>query len=460
MTNVFLKKEKMPWLGLRREYFGGLLLDYKNKNFDILNLQEFNFLEQLKNKEKFFLQDFQNSELRSLIEKLEKKNIIKIVNNVGFLKDQIRLISQPKEIPKNYLSAPLKVYDTYTRKCNLVCKHCYASAHSNFIEKRRTISHTETIIRKFYEVGVMEWNFTGGEPTIMSDLFDAIKIVKKFTMKVTLNTNGCWSTGVSKKILDSGVDEFIISLDGSEETHDKRRGSGVFKKVTKTLDQIYKYNQDNPKRKLKVILNVAIGKDNIQDMEFMIYIAAKYNYDIKFVPLRPDGRASKSSMLSKKEYMEFARKLQQLKENPEIKNFHINILLNHQNLFLSDYTDKSNLPYPFNSSQCTALTTAMDVLPDGSVLACSLLMDKPEFVGPNILDVSVYEAWKHSKMEYFRHSQREECLTCKFYMKQCRGACRSNIILNGGSIEGNKLTGIDPYCFKDLLLCQSCSNNC
>ncbi|MCK5633123.1 radical SAM protein [bacterium] len=444
-------QEKIPQFALRKEYFGGLLLDYKNKTFDILNLQEFNFLKQLRSGEELFLQDLQSSKLKSFIKKIEQKNIIKVVHNTVLLIHQIRKIPQPKEIAKNYLSAPLKVYDTYTRKCNLACKHCYASAHPNFTEKRRTISQTETIIRKFYEVGIMEWNFTGGEPTVKSDLLDAIKIAKKFKMKVSLNTNGCWNSEISKKILNSDIDEFIISLDGSEKIHDKRRGLGTFKKVVKTLDQIHKYNQDNPDRKPKVILNVVIDKNNIQDMEFMVYLAAKYGHDVKFVPIRPDGRASKSSMLSTKEYMEFARKIECLKENPKIKDFHINILLNHQNLFLSNYTDKSNLPYPFNFSQCTALTTAMDILPDGRVVTCSFLMDDSEFIGPNILDVSVYEAWKHSKMECFRRSRKEECLTCEFYMKQCRGSCRSNIILNGGRIEGNKLIGKDPYCFKDLL---------
>jgi len=34
----------------------------------------------------------------------------------------------------------------------------------------------------------------------------------------------------------------------------------------------------------------------------------------------------------------------------------------------------------------------MDILPDGRVVACSFLMDKPEFIGPNILDVSIYDA--------------------------------------------------------------------
>jgi len=450
-TKMDSKTNKIPRFAFRKEYFGGLLLDFQNTIYELLTSQEFRFLEKLIAGNKFFLQDLKDSKLKEFIEKLRQKNIIKVDPRGELLIDDIRKIPPPEEIPNEYLSAPLKAYDTYTRKCNLACRHCYASANPNLIEKRRTISQTKTIMKKFYEVGVLEWNFTGGEPTIITDLLKAIKIAVSFGMKVSLNTNGCWNSKISNIILESGVKEFIISLDGREKTHDNKRDSGTFKRVIKTLDQIYKYNQNNFNNKLKVILNMTIGKDNIRDIEYVTYLGVKYGYDVKFVPLKPAGRAFKSFILSTRDYKEFAKKVQQLRENPKIKDSGINIFLNHKDLFNSQYPDRSNLPYPFNYSQCTALTTAMDILPDGRVVACSFLMDKPEFIGPNILDVSLYDAWRHPKMERFRRAQRQGCINCKFYMKRCRGVCRATVLLSGGKIQGKKLTGNDPYCFKDLL---------
>jgi len=434
----------------RKEYFGGLLLDFENYTSEILNSKEYDFLEEIENGKNFF-QNLQNPKLKKFITKLQQRNIIEITPWGELLINNIRRIHPPQRIPKDYLSAPLKVYDTYTRRCNLACKQCYASANPNFVEKRRTIFQTKAIMRKFYEVGVMEWNFTGGEPTIIPDLLDAIKIAKRFKMKVSINTNGCWEPRITKKILISGVDEFIISLDGREKTHDKKRGPGIFKKVIKTLDQIYEYNQNNYKNKLKVTLNMVIGKDNIQDIEYISSLGVRYKYNIKFVPLKFGGRAYANLMLSTREYMKFAKKVQQLRQISEIKESKIKILLNHKDLFNPDYPDRSNLPYPFNYSQCTALTTAMDILPDGRVVACSFLMDKPEFIGPNIFDVSVYEAWRHLVMERFRRAQKQSCANCRFYMRQCRGPCRSSVLLSGGKIKGNKLIGRDTYCFKDLL---------
>lgn len=448
-------KSKSPCrFAFRKEYFGGLLLDFKNATYELITPKEFQFLEQLIDSDSFFLKNLKNSGLRGFIEKLQQKNIIQVGYNGKLSILNIRKIPAYGKIPSDCLSAPLKVFDSFTRRCNLICKHCYASSNPNFTEVRRTLSQTKAIMRKFYEVGVLEWRFTGGEPTITPDLIDAIRIASSFGMKASFNTNGCWSSEVSKKIFTSGVKEIIISLEGCEKTNDKRRSPGVFKRVIKTLDQIHQYNQGNRDKKIKVDLNMTVGKDNVCDIEFMARLAIKYGTNINFVPLKPSGRASKilqEAMFSAREYMGFAKRVQRLREDPEIKESGIKIGLHHKDLFCPDYPDKSNFPYPFNYSQCSALTTAMDILPDGRIIACSFLMDKPEFIGPNILDVSVYDAWHHPAMERFRRAQKQNCANCRFYMRQCRGPCRSTVLLSGGRIKGNKLLGKDPFCFKDLL---------
>lgn len=427
---------------LRKEYFGGLLLDYQEHNFDILNPEEFVFLKKIISNKKCVFDE----KLKSFLCKLNKKNIVNLINNEAILLCEIRKILEPSGLSKDHLSAPLKVYDTYTRKCNLACKHCYASSTAVLEEKRRTILQTKLIIQKFYDVGVMEWNFTGGEPTIMDDLLDAIKIVKSFNMKISLNTNGCWNSIFSKKLLNIKIDQFIISLDGCEEFHDKRRGLGVFKRVIKTLDTIHEHNK-NTDSPTNVIINTVLSRENMNDVDFLINLASNYGYDIKFVPLKPAGRADKKLMLSKDEYMIFVKKLQ---ESRKIFN-NIKILLNHCDLFLEKDKNVSDLPYPFNFSQCSALSTAMDIGPSGETFACSFIMDKNEFRGLNILDNSIYEAWEHPNMNNFRNLYGDKCFDCKFYTKKCRGVCRSNILLINDLEKKNMKEKRDPYCFKDLL---------
>ncbi|MBD3208361.1 MAG: radical SAM protein [Candidatus Nealsonbacteria bacterium] len=451
---INLNSEKIPRFAFRREYFGGLLLDLKNTTYELIKPEEIKFLKKIKDKEKLFLQKLKNPFSRKIVKKFSDRGVLNTKKSGELFIVDTREISDLGKTPSNFLSAPLKVYDTYTKQCNLNCKHCYARSNSSVLEKSRTLNQTRKIMKKFYDVGVLEWNFTGGEPTVAPNLLEAIKIAKNFRMRVVLNTNGCWSSETAKKILPSGVNEFIISLEGRQETNDERRGSGNFRKAIKTLDKIHEYKKSNPTQDLEVILNMTVGKDNVSDIGFVTKLATKYKFGVKFVTLKPAGRASENlpeRTLSAKEYMEFAERVQDLREEQQIKESGIPIILNHQDLFSTNYSDRSSLPYPFNYSECTALTTAMDILPDGKVIACSFLMDFPEFIGPNILDVSVSEAWRHPAMERFRWAKKEDCVDCGFYMNKCRGYCRSTVLLNGGKIEGRRLNGKDPYCFRSLL---------
>lgn len=346
------------------------------------------------------------------------------------------------------------VYDTTTRSCNLDCEHCYASSTPLFIEKRRTLMQTKEIMDKFYEIGALEWRFTGGEPTVTPDFTAAIDYAQSLEVKVSLNTNGVWSERVAKDVLNSGVSTLVVSLEGRQTAHDRRREKGTFNRLINRLRLIYQHNETNPNHKITVVLNMSVGKDNIPDLDYVVGVAAEYGFNINFVPLKPAGRASTSmpdEILSTREYMEFAEEVQRLREAPNISKSGIKLGLKHKDLFSPDYKDKSNLPYPFNYSECGALATAISILPDGRAFACPFLMDDEGYIGPNLNQVSVYEAWMDPIMEHFRRATKVDCTDCIFYMQQCRGKCKAIVLLSGGEIKDGKLIGDDPYCFKALI---------
>jgi radical SAM protein with 4Fe4S-binding SPASM domain len=447
---------QQPRFILRKEYFGGIILDCKVSEYELLNPKEFLFLQKMIKENGFLKKDLNklSSSLKEKITALKEKGIIKEDENGDLLLVNFRYISPSYNFSEKYLSAPIKVYDTYTRKCNLNCKQCYASSDAFFAESRRTVEQTEIIMKKFYEAGVMEWQFTGGEPTVHPDFFEAVKIAKGLGMFVSLNTNGCWAGEKARKIFDSGIDNMIISLEGREEINDKRRTKGVYKQVMKTLDMISAFNRENKERKISVVLNMTVGKDNVSDIEFTVNIAAKYGFNINFVPLKNTGRAVNhytDTILKGEKYMLFAKNLQKLREKDEIKKSGIKVGLKHKDLFNPDYEDRSKLPYPFKYSECGVYSAEMNILPDGQTFACPFLMDSPEFTGPNMIDVSVAEAWFSPSANFFRKAEKDECLDCRFYMKQCRGKCRAAVILNNGKIKNGKLIGEDPYCFVSLL---------
>lgn len=440
---------------LRKEYFGGLLLDYEKSDFELLNPTEFHLLESLTNiKENVLLPDVQDEGLRKRINNLSERGSVKIRDKGQIETVNTRIIKPPEKPPADYLTAPLMVYDTTTRGCNLACEHCYASSTPLFIEDRRTLTQTKEIMDKFYEIGALEWRFTGGEPTVTPDFTSAIDYAQSLGMKVSLNTNGIWSERVTKEVLNSGVSTLVVSLEGRQTTHDRRREKGTFNRLINRLRLIYEHNETNPNHKITVVLNMSVGKDNIPDLDYVVGVAAEYGFNINFVPLKPAGRASTSmpdEILSTREYMEFAQEVQRLREAPNISESGIKLGLKHKDLFSPDYKDKSDFPYPFNYSECGALATAISILPDGRAFACPFLMDDEGYIGPNLNQVSVYEAWMDPIMEHFRRATKVDCTDCIFYMQQCRGKCKAIVLLSGGEIKDGKLIGDDPYCFKALI---------
>lgn len=444
---------------IREEYFGGLVYDAAKAKTILLEPKEFQLLEQLSKKDDQLFDELtkENEPLRERLIDFEKMGFVTKSENEIITLVSARLV-KPEIIPTSCLTAPIRVFDTYTLKCNLDCGHCMVNSNIFVNEpNRRTIDQTAEIMRKFYEAGSMEWRFTGGEATIQTDLFDAMQIAKKLGMNYGLNTNGWWNEEIATKILSSGVYELVISLEGPEELHDLRRKKGSFRKAVESFERIKKHNLENFEQQIKVTLATTIGKDNIYDVGFLGDMAVEYGFNLNFMPLKPSGRATVGLLdvlPTTKEYMEFARSVQQLRERPDIIQAGVEIIFKYKDLFNPNYPDKSGLPFPFNYSECGALTTAITMMPDGTVFSCPFILDfdkAGEFTGPNMINTSVQEAWLDPKFQRFRHVEKLECNGCNYYMKQCRGACKATVLGYGGEIKNGQLHGHDEYCYVPLM---------
>ena len=222
-------------------------------------------------------------------------------------------------------------------------------------------------------------------------------------------------------------------------------------------ERIKKHNLEHPDKPIKVTLAAAIGKDNMRDVGFLGDIAVEYGFNLNFMPLKPSGRATvdlSNEMPTTQEYMEFARNVQLLRERSDVRQSGIKIIFKYKDLFNPTYPNKSDQPFPFNFSECGALTTAISMMPDGTLFSCPFILDFDKvgkFTGPNILNTSVQEAWLDPRFQKFRHVDKLECNGCRYYMKQCRGACKATVLGYGGEIRDGKLLGHDEYCYMPLM---------
>lgn len=442
---------------------GGILHDNKKLACYSLSPELFNFLtlsdQKLINAERIKAERKLSKIDLNLYREFVGQGIIAICHDEHLFTDQFRVVRN-KILPQHCLSMPLRVYHSVTRKCNLACPQCLLTSHNDFPEERMSAGEIEELMSRCYELGVPEWRFTGGEPTFCKDFFRVAFYAKKLGMSLMLNSNGCWNTEIMDEVLDVGFNEIIISLEGDEIVNDSRRSDGSYRRIMRTLNELANYNEcvvgQYPDKTIRVTINMTVARDNFNDIEHVIRLAADRKFNANFVPLRPYGRSLeglKDQILSAAEFMELGKLAQKLREDPRIKASGIKIIHKNMDLFCPDYPDRSGEPWPFSYGDCGALTTGWGICPDGKANACSFLMSDPYFTSDEpLLQTDIQSVWLGEKMDYFRNAEKVICESgCNFYHKQCEGMCRAMVLANYGRIENGYLHGRDPYCFRHLM---------
>ena len=120
-----------------------------------------------------------------------------------------------------------------TSACNLHCTGCWAAEYGNKLNL--SYDEIDDIIKQGKEMGVYFYIYTGGEPLVRKD--DLIRLCEKHDDCVFMAfTNG---TLIDEDFADEmlRVKNFVpsISLEGSTEATDSRRGDGVYDKAVKAM---------------------------------------------------------------------------------------------------------------------------------------------------------------------------------------------------------------------------------
>ncbi len=113
-------------------------------------------------------------------------------------------------------SAPYRMDLALTYRCNNACGHCYNARPRNHPE----LSTAEwiQILDRLWELGIPHVVFTGGEPTIRSDLAELVAHAEKNGQITGINTNArrLSRPGYLDELIQAGLDHVQITL----ESHD------------------------------------------------------------------------------------------------------------------------------------------------------------------------------------------------------------------------------------------------
>jgi radical SAM protein len=201
------------------------------------------------------------------------------------------------DFPRN----PLMFYYEVTQACDLVCKHCRASAQENPHPEELTSEQSRALIGQvagFPRPPMLV--LTGGDPLKRADLFDLIRHAAGAGLHVALTPSATplATREAFQGARDAGVRALGISLDGADaKTHDAFRGwEGSFQRTLRML-------ADARELGLAVQVNTTITRRNFHQIDATAELLAGQGiamWSVFF--LIPVGRGVEETRIRPEEY--------------------------------------------------------------------------------------------------------------------------------------------------------------
>ena len=204
--------------------------------------------------------------------------------------------------------SPLMFYYEVTMACDLVCKHCRASAQENPHPEELTHEHSKTLIDQvatFPRRPMMV--MTGGDPLKRADVFELIRHAVAQGIKVALTPSATPLATLEafQRAREAGVRRLGISLDGADaQTHDAFRGwEGSFERTMGMLE--------NARRlEMAVQVNTTVTRRNVHQIDAMAELLATQGIAMWAVFfLIPVGRGVEEERIKPQEYEEVFERL-------------------------------------------------------------------------------------------------------------------------------------------------------
>ena len=227
--------------------------------------------------------------LTSLLHKLQliKQLSQKVYPMLGALKKINRLA-----YPQHLFYAPQWIILGVNNVCNLHCKMCDVgtkNTHSNFYDHmvgtqplnmpKELIFKIIDQIEQFFPSAKLGYAFT--EPSVYPYLFESLQYAQSKNIFTSITTNALQLAKQADDLINAGLNELCISLDGPPEIHNEIRGNKQsFEKAIAGIEKIY----SNKNNKIKVSVFCAITQWNIGHLQnFLNHLKAFPLHQVGFM---------------------------------------------------------------------------------------------------------------------------------------------------------------------------------
>jgi radical SAM protein with 4Fe4S-binding SPASM domain len=339
------------------------------------------------------------------------------------------------------LSSPADVYLELTNSCNGHCTHCYADAQHDPVDSELSYSEIEELLQQLGDLGTFYVRLTGGEPTMRPDFFAIVDLIVGTGMIASVNSNGLVGGESLCQMLERGVGDIRISLDGDEATNDVIRGRGTYQRVVAALTDLIAANRS--REPAGICINMVLMKCNQHCLRYLAELVAKLGIDLSVGLLRPSGRADRTQMLSPAEVLAAARQVEELRRELGLQGRRIRI-----NFDVFRPARAAHKPYPLDGSTCALGARGIGVTASGKVIACNYLVqiDDGGWLGDDVRGADLLAVWHRSPvLRKARKVRRQCCNGCRYHVHRCNGGCPVTAYALTGDLDGR-----DPYCVCDF----------
>ncbi len=359
-----------------------------------------------------------------------------------------------------------RAYFQITRRCNLLCDHCFIKAdpYQSDLDVHVIERLTEYLGRK----GLMEVRLSGGEPTIHEDFIHVAENFMKNNIYVSVGTNGLWPKKVLEYFKSQKNIWLVVSIEGNEDTHNAIRPNS-YSTIIKNLTELRKAN---PYFRLRI--NMVLCRKNLKDLEHMAKLTQQFNAEsVVLIPLRAQVRtkAYLDNMLSGQE---FCQAIQQMVTYKEKYGINFSTTVKHyarKHIVMDELFTKT--------SSCAAGREGTNIDFDASkrifrLYGCSYCpasdpkvpeaLRAPFTAGEAAYDDldSIERIWNDdNRWAIFRDlsHKADDCRSCEYFPGYCEGSCPTlNFDISQLDLNKNVATQLKQqlrkngewYCYKKL----------
>ncbi|MCX5708238.1 MAG: radical SAM protein [Candidatus Omnitrophica bacterium] len=343
-------------------------------------------------------------------------------------------------LSQGYSGPPESLTLFLTHRCNLRCKMCGQWGEGGVTKKEGADALKDELpielYRKFLDdlskVDRPSITLFGGEPLLYTGCLELIRYIKSKKMHCLMITNGSLLADAAGAIVESGLDELNISLDGGAELHDQIRGNhGLFQKIMDGIGRVNDHKEMTKRAKPLINLQCTITKYNYQYLEQLLSVAEQAKADsitfhnLIFLDQNSLDKQKKFDAalgLSSKDWQGFVfepgidpqvlrQKISFVLSSP--RSFKVDFYPNFSGRELKIYYCDPGYQPPRQNSRCLSPWLVAYLFPDGTIRPCLNF----GYAFGNLKKDNFFAIWNNVQARQFRIVLRENkifpaCIRC------------------------------------------------